>query len=430
MTTLLIIGILIGLILINCPVFIALGVSGLVGIYLTGGMSSITALPMVMYSQVDSFILIAIPLFIFMGEVLANSGVGRDLFDCLSKWLSRLPGGLAIASVFACALFGAACGVSVAGVGAIGPLAVPEMLKKKYNQGLAAGSLAAAGALATLIPPSIVMVVYGSLAHTSVAKLFIGGLVPGIVLMLMMGLYIAVAVKIKPELAPLSDEIVTWGERFRSTKKLTSIALLGTLIMVSLYSGAATPTEVAAMGSVGAMLISRFIYKSLDAAVLKQVIFRTTRATVAIMVIVASSQCLGTYLNLAKIPEQVAGFALGTNLSPVMVVIVFMLVLLVLGMFVDGISMIVITTPIMLPAILSMGFDPLWYGIILALNIELAVISPPVGLNLYMMKSVVPGLHLDKIITGALPFLAVEFACLLLFIFVPELALWLPRLMG
>jgi len=430
MITTLVILILICLILINCPVFIALGVSGLVGIFLIGGMSSITSLPMVIYSQIDGFILIAIPLFILMGEVLANSGLGGGMFDCLSKWLSRLPGGLAIASVTACAMFGAACGVSVAGVGAIGPLAVPEMLKKKYDERLASGSLAAAGALATLIPPSIVMVVYGSLASTSVAKLFIGGIIPGVVLTIMMSLYIAIAVVINPKLAPPAEIDITWLDRFRSLKSIIPVALLGTLILVCLYTGVATPTEVAALGVVGAMLISRFVYKTLTIDVMKKVISNTTRATISIMIIVASSQCLGSYLNLAKVPEQVATLALGTNLPPIGVIIVFMLALTVLGMFVDGISMIVITTPILLPAIISMGFDPLWYGIVLALNIELAVISPPVGLNLYMMKSVVPQLHLEKIISGAIPFLMIEFLCLLIFIFFPQLALWLPQFMG
>jgi len=428
---LVVIFVLVVLILVGCPIFLALGISGLVGFSLIGGIFNLASLPSAMYGQIDSFILVAVPLFIFMGEILAKSGLGVDLFSTLSKWLYRIPGGLAITSIFACAIFGAACGVSIAGVGAIAPLAVPEMLKRGYDRRLASGAMAASGALATLIPPSIVMIVYGSISHTSVAKLFIGGIIPGIVLALMMAFYVLMRVILNPKLAPAAVDLwnVTWRERFRSLIAIAPVILLAATILICLYSGVATPTEVGAIGAVGAILISRFVYKSLTFKIFLDILSSTARATISVCMIVACALCFGNFLNVMRVPDELAKFALSLTLPPEGIIIIFMILLILLGMFVDGLSMIVITTPILLPAILSMGLSPLWFGIILALNIEMAVISPPVGLNLYVLKSVVPQLSITEIIAGAMPFLIVEFLCLLLFIFFPTLALWLPNLM-
>lgn len=418
------------LILVGCPVFISLGASGVLGFLLVGGIENISSLPLMMYSQIDSFVLVAVPLFIFMGEILAKTGLGVSLFDCFSKWTTRIPGGLAVSSIMSCAVFGAACGVSVAGVGAIGPLAVPEMLKKGYSPRISSGSVAASGALATLIPPSIVMIVYGSISFVSVEKLFIGGVVPGIVLAIAMSLYIIIVTKVWPSLAPAEKIKYNWSDKIRSSVRTIPVFLLTAFILVSLYTGIATPTEVGAVGVVLAIVIARFVYKSFNIPVFLETLKNSTRSTIAVCVIVASSMCFGNFLNLMRVPDIISSSAASAALPPVAVVLLFMFLLIVLGMFIDGISLIVITTPILLPTILAMGLDPLWYGIILSLNIEMAVISPPVGLNLYMMKGVVPSLSLDDVIMGALPFLGVQFLCLLLFIFVPQLALWLPNLMS
>ena len=425
-----VIFLVVALILAGFPVFIALGLSGLIGFLITGGLSSLAALPSAMYGQIDSFVLVAVPLYIFMGEILAASGLGKDLFATLSNWFNRIPGGLAVASTWACALFGAVCGVSIAGVAAIGPFAVPEMVKKGYDGRLASGSLAASGALATLIPPSIVMIVYGSIAHVSVAKLFIGGIVPGIVLAALMSIYVILRVLFNPKLAPMDKARISWGVRFRSLLDIAPVLALAVTIVVTLYSGAATATELGAFGVVGAMVIARFFYKNFNFPLLRRVLFSSTRATSAVLLIVASSLCFGNFLNYMKVPEIFAKWSLTLPFSPSTVVVLFMVLLVFLGMLVDGISVIVITTPILLPAVISMGLDPLWYGILVALNIEIAVISPPVGMNLYMMKGVVPELSLDDIIAGAAPFMIVEFICILLFLYFPQFALWLPNLMG
>lgn len=417
------------LILIGCPVFIALGLCGLIGFLIVGGISNITILPTLMYGQIDSFVLVAIPLYVLMGEVLASSGLAGRLYESLSKWLYKLPGGLGVASVYACAAFGAVCGVSIAGVAAIGPLAVPEMLKRGYDKRLATGSLAAAGALAILIPPSIVFIVYGSITMTSVAKLFIAGILPGVVLATMMAIYILGRVWFNPKLAPRADLKVTWRDRFRSLVGVAPVLSLAIFILVSLYWGICTPTELGAVGAVGAVFIGRLSHKSFSFQVFLKALFRSTQSTITVCIIIAAALCFGTFLNVVRVPEQFSNFCLSLPLPPIGVVILFMFLLIVLGCFIDGISIIVITTPILLPVILKLGFDPLWYGVLLALNLEMAVITPPVGLNLYMMKSLFPEIKLEDIIRGAFPFVIVEFICLLLFVFVPKLSFWLPSMM-
>jgi C4-dicarboxylate transporter, DctM subunit len=427
--SLFVIVLLLVLILTGCPVYIALGFCGLIGFLIVGGFSNIGALPAAMYGQIDSSILLAIPLYILMGEILASGGLASGLYDSLSKWLQRLQGGLAIASVFACAVFGAVCGVSIAGVAAIGPIAVPEMVKRNYDTKLASGSLAAAGALATLIPPSIVFIIYGSITVTSVAQLFIGGILPGIILAVMMATYIWIRVKLNPALAPQVQESVTWSAKFQSTKGVVPVVLLSIFILVALYTGLCTPTELGAVGSVAALCLTRIKNKSFSIKTFLNVLYKATHSTIAVGMIIASSLCFGTFLNLVRVPQKFAEYFLSLDIPTFWVLILFMLFLVLLGCFIDGVSIIVVTTPIFLPVVLKMGFDPIWYGIILAINIEMAVITPPVGLNLYMMKSVLPELKMEDVTVGAFPFVIVEFICMLIFMIFPGLALWLPNLM-
>ena len=418
---------LLAFILIGVPVYISLGFAGLLGFIITGGISNLAAIPAAMYGQVDNVVLFAIPLYIIMGEVLASGGLAGQLYDCMSKWLYRVPGGLAIASVFACAMFGAVCGVSIAGVAAIGPLAVPEMLKRGYDRKLAAGSVASAGALATLIPPSIVFIVYGSLSLTSISKLFIGGIIPGIILAILMALYIFGRVMMNRKLAPTVASEVTWGEKFRSLFNIVPLLILTITIFVCLYAGVATATELGAIGAVGAIILTRIWNRSFGMKDLYGVFVRSARGTIGIMIIMASAMTFGTFLNVLRVPDSFVKFSLSLPYDPLVVVLFFMLLIIILGCLIDGISIIVISTPILLPAIIAMGFDPLWYGIILAINLEMAVITPPVGLNLYMMKSVVPELKLEEIIAGAFPFVFVDLVCMLIFIFLPKITLWLPN---
>jgi len=416
-------------IILGSPIFISLGLASVVGVLIARGVAGLGQLPGAMYAQLDSFILCAVPLFILMGEILAYTGIGRDIYEVFSRWLYRVPGGLAIASIYTCAMFGAMCGVSIAGVAAIGPLAVPEMLKRKYDPRLAAGAVTAAGALAILIPPSIMLVIYGSIAFVSVGKLFIGGIVPGLVLASMMAIYVLIRVGLNPSLAPRIFETMTWRERLAPLLKLGPAAIMIFLVLGSIYLGVATPTEAAAVGVVGALLIGRFIYRSLSWKTFYTILTATTRASISILIICACALGFGNFLSVVRVPEVLTQTCLALPIGPLGIVFIFMAGLVVLGMFVDGISMVVITTPILLPVLLLMGYDPIWYGIILTINIEIAVITPPVGLNLYTMKSVAPELDIGSIIAGTLPYVAIDFICLSFFVLLPQLVLWLPSTM-
>ncbi len=417
------------LFLTGAPVFVCLGLSGLVGMYMTRGAQGLFQLPAAILGQLDSFLLVALPLYIMMGEALSRSGVGGDIYDGLEKWLHRIPGGLAVASIFACAVFGAMCGVSVAGCAAIGLVAVPEMLKRGYDKCLAAGSVTAAGALAVLIPPSISFIIYGALANVSVGKLFIGGIIPGIVLAVMMAVYVLIRVIIDPSLAPNPRIQLTWKEYLAPLSRLWSVIFLIFCVLGTIYTGICTPTEAGGIGAAGAFLVA-WLNRRLNVSTFIEILQGTARVTGVIMVIMASAFAFSQFMNLVRIPDNMSKWIISLNLDPIAIILIIMGFFVILGCLIDGVSLIIVTTPVVLPTILKLGFDPLWYGILLVLNLEMAVITPPVGLNLYTMKSIMGDrLTMEEIIRGALPYVTVEILALLLFIFWPGLAMWLPSKM-
>jgi len=419
---------LIVLLLSGLNIFVCLGFAGALGIFLIRGWVGLGAVPSLMFSQIDSFTLVAVPLFILMGNAIFHTGIGKDLFEALSKWTNRVPGGLAVASIFACAAFGAMCGVSIVGVVTIGVIAVPEMLNRGYDKKLAAGSITASGALAMLIPPSVLFILYGALANVSVGALFIGGIVPGVVMAVMMAIYVIVMVIRNPKLAPFSGP-VSWGDRFRSLKRVWPSLILIFSVLGTIYLGVCTPTESGAIGTVGALLIGLIVYRSMKWETFKMVIKATVKTTSVVMIIVACALVFGRFLDLVHIPEQLASFCANVQASPLVSFGLIMLVMIILGMFIDGASMVIILTPILLPTVLALGFDPLWFGIMMVININIAVISPPVGLNLYALKSITPNIEMGEIISGTLPYIGIEIGALLLFMFWPEAIIWLPSLM-
>ncbi len=420
--------ILLALMAIGTPIFISLGLAGAVGIYLMSGSKGLFQLPASIISQVNSFLLVAIPLYVLMGELIFISGIGRDIYNAFSKWLNRIPGGLAIATIYSCALFGAMCGVSIAGVAAIGTMAIPEMLRRGYDKKIAAGAVAAAGALAVLIPPSISFIIYGSLSGESVAKLFIGGIIPGIILATMMALYVFFRVLLNPKLAPREFLHVSWREKIASLRRLWVVLILILFVLGSIYTGIATPTEAAAIGVAGSLAITIF-YKTINWKSFVRALSNSTRISASLLIILACAFAFSQFLNLVRVPERVAEWATRLELPGIVVILIFMGVLILLGCIIDGASLIIVTTPIMLPAVKALGFDPLWFGILMVLNVEIAVITPPVGLNLYTLKSIAEDLTIDEIIRGTAPYIVVDTLCLLLFVFAPSLALWLPSTM-
>ncbi|MGB3244104.1 MAG: TRAP transporter large permease subunit [Sulfitobacter sp.] len=422
-------GVALGLIGLGAPVFLALGSSGILGLFMARGELALFLAPTSIFGALNSFEMIALPLFILMGFLLSETPVGRDLFHVASLWMNRVRGGLAIASVGACTLFGAVSGVSIAGVASVGKLAVPEMMNRGYSASLASGSVVSAGAIAMLIPPSVPFIVYSAMSGVSVADLFIGGLVPGLVIAMALSLYIYVRCRLNPAEAPDLITETDWGARLRSLRRIWHVLLLVFLVVGSIYTGIATPTEASSIGVVGSAVIAGVFYRVLTPKALIRIISNSLRVSTSILLIIGCAKIFGDYLNLIRLPQTLAQAAVSFDLPPVVIMLFVMLVLMGLGMVIDGFSLIVVTTPFLLPVVTTLGYDPLWFGIILVMNLEMAVITPPVGLNLYTLKGVVPELSMEQIITSALPFVAIQFVVLLIFLFIPELSLWLPSLM-
>ena len=421
---------LLGLIALGAPIFLALGASGLLGLYMARGPMAFFFAPTSFFGQLNSFELIALPLFILMGNLLGATPIGANLFRAAAAWLQWLRGGLAIATVGASALFGAVSGVSVAGVAAVGSIAVPQMLERNYSRTLAAGSVASSGALAMLIPPSVPLIIYGAVSGVSVAKLFVGGIVPGIALAIALSLYIWLRVRARPDEAPADERaVVETGERFRLLGGIWHALLLVAVVLGSIYTGVATPSEAAAFGAAGAFLIGAIAFRAYDLATIREVLVSSVRVSGAILLIIGCAKIFGDYLNLVRVPELVSAALAATPLPDWAILMMIMVALVLLGTMVDAVSLIVVTTPILLPLIVALGHDPLWFGIVLVMNLEIAVVTPPVGLNLYALRGVCPMLGLEEIIRSVVPFVAVQFLMLTVFVLFPQLALWLPGLL-
>ncbi|MGP4014255.1 TRAP transporter large permease [Saccharopolyspora sp. 5N708] len=417
------------LIALRTPIFIALAVSGVAGLLGLAGTGGLKLVPLAMVAQLQEYALVAAPLYILLGEALAVSGLGRDLFTAAHRWFNRVPGGLGASAIASSTLFGAMSGVSISSVALIGRMAVPEMLARGYKPAFASGSVAASGALAMLIPPSLMFILYASVTGESVAALFAGGILPGLLLAALMIGYVVVRAKVAPSNAPMERERFSWGERLRSIGKIAPALVLIVLVLGSIYTGIATPTEAAALGALAAFAVTGLVYRKLGWQNLKLIFAATARVSAAMLAIVGAAFVFTQMLVVARVPDAVTDFVVGLDVHPYLVLVAIMLVLVLLGCLVDAASLLLVVTPILVPAVEGLGFDPLWFGVLLVVNLEMAVITPPVGLNLYTMKSVVPQLDLGDIFRGIAPYLAIEFALILVMIAVPEIATYLPSVL-
>lgn len=419
--------VLIGL---RTPIFVALTVSGALGLLVLSGLTGLEMLPLALVSQLQDYALVAAPLYILLGEALSASGLGRDLFGAAYRWFNRVPGGLGASAIGSSTLFGAMSGVSISSVAVIGRMAVPEMLDRGYRPAFASGTVAASGALAMLIPPSLMFILYSSVTGESVAALFAGGLFPGLLLAALMIIYVVARAKLAPANAPMADERFSWRDRFVAVGRIFPALLLIALVLGSIYTGFATPTEAAAVGALLAFAVTGGIYRSLGWANLKKIFLSTVQVTAAVLAIVGSAFVFTQMLVVARVPDTVSEFVVGLDISPYLVIAAIMLILIVLGCLVDAASLLLVVTPILVPAVTELGFDPVWFGVLLVVNLEMAVITPPVGLNLYTMKSVVPRLDLADIFRGVAPYLLIEAGLLVVMIAFPELATFLPEVVG
>jgi C4-dicarboxylate transporter DctM subunit len=410
---------------------VALGLCGTLGTLLVIGTDAAWAqLATIPFSTTNSFTLAVIPLFILMGSLSTQAGLTTDLYRAAHSWLGRLPGGLAMATTLASAAFGAASGSTVVNAAVFTKMALPEMTAFGYDKRLSAGCIAASGTLASLIPPSILMVIYAILTEQSVAQLLMAGLVPGLLsaALYMIGIY-AIA-KRYPHLAPQSDIQITWGDKLRSLNGVWGIGFLFMLVIGGIYSGLFVPTYAGAVGAFGAFLI--VVAKGrLDGRTTLETFKDAGVTTSVIFIIVIGGIIFARYLTYTGLVTDITEALLALELNKYAYLFAFAGIYLVLGMLIDPIAIMVITLPVMYPILTGAGFDPIWLGVIAIKLAEMSLITPPVGLNVYVVRSASPiPLKLEEVFAGVMPFLVIDVFTLLLLIFIPEITLFLPTLMS
>ncbi|MDW5444400.1 TRAP transporter large permease [Polaromonas sp. SM01] len=419
---------LLALIGLSIPVGAALGLLGLTLDPLFSSLPLTRAIGELSWSTNNEFLLVAIPLFIMLGEVLLRAGFAERMYTAMSLWLSWLPGGLMHANIGASTLFSATSGSSVATAATVGTVALPQIKRFGYNEPLFLGSLAAGGTLGILIPPSINLVMYGVLTNSSVPKLYLAGIIPGFAMALLFILTVIIACLIKPSWGGQKIH-ATWGERMRSLVHLAPPMGIFLLVVGSIYAGLATPTEAAALGVLGALILAAG-FGRLNWGMLRESIEGTMRSTAMIMLIVIAASFLNFVMSATGLTSALTDSITGLGLSPAWMLLIVVIFYLVLGCFMETLSMMITTIPIVAPIMIGMGYDPIWLGILIIVLVELALITPPVGLNLFVVQSLRKTGSMNAVIVGSLPFVAAMFVMILLLSLFPDLALWLPRVFG
>lgn len=377
------------------------------------------------WSSATAVELVTLPLFILMGEILFHTRLSSALFSGLAPWTNRLPGRLLHVNVIGCTLFAAVSGSSAATLATVGRITLKELLARGYNRSLAMGSLAGAGTLGFLIPPSIPMIVYGVLADVSILDMFAAGIGPGLALAAGYMIYLAIRTTITPSMVPAREESIPWGVRIRALGELWPIVFLIVAVIGSMYAGWASVTEAAAIGVLGALLIA-LMHRTLTLATLKASLFGAVRTCSMIALIILGALFLSKGMAALGVPRQVAGFIDSLGLSPYELILLLLVFYLALGCVLDGLSAIVMTLPVTLPLAIAAGFDPIWFGVFLVITIEMAQVTPPVGFNLFIIKGFT-GDSLGRIAQASLPFLLIMVALVGVIAAFPELVTWLPR---
>jgi len=430
LSTIGIIGIIVLIVLLysKMPVGFAMGFLGLIGFsYVVSFDAGLNLLARDVWDVFSSYNLTVIPLFVFMGQIAFHAGISRRLYDSAYVLLGHRRGGLAMTTVGACAAFSAICGSTNATAATMATVALPEMKRYGYDMGLATGTVAAAGSLGILIPPSVIFIVYGILTEQSIGKLFAAGILPGILLCFLFLLTIHLRVLKNPSLAPPGPKS-NIREKFRSFAGILETMILFALVMGGIFFGLFTPTEAAAIGAFMTLLIA-IIRRQLYWKGFIQSLADTTKISCMIMVIVTGAVIFGHFMAITRIPYILADYVSSLPLPPHAIIGVIILVYLVGGCFMDALAMIMLTIPIFFPVVQKLGFDPIWFGVVIVLITEMGVITPPVGINVYVVFGVARDVPLEKIFRGVFPMLIALFVCNLLLILFPRIALWLPGLM-
>jgi tripartite ATP-independent transporter DctM subunit len=375
----------------------------------------------------SSWTLTALPLFVWMGEILFRTKLSENLFKGLAPWMSRLPGGLIHVNVVGCALFAAISGSSAATVATVGKMSIPELRKRNYPEKLLLGSLAGSGTLGLLIPPSIILIIYGVIVQESIAKLFIAGIIPGIMIAIFFMFYVIGWSVLNKEIMPVNKETFSFSQKIKDSGQLIPVIVLITAVIGSIYVGIATATEAASLGVVGALILS-FFQKSLNKETFKLSLLGATKTSCMIAFILAGSSFLSLAMGFTGLPRNLAIWIQEMNLSPYVLIIVLTIFYIILGMFLDGISAVVLTMAIIEPMIRQAGFDMIWFGVFLVIVVEMAQITPPVGFNLFVLQGMA-GKDMGFIAKSAFPLFLLMILAVAVIIIFPDIALWLPEKM-
>jgi tripartite ATP-independent transporter DctM subunit len=429
--TILFFGSMLILLATGLPLSFSLGGIAVVFAYFLWGPGSLLVVASTVYGYMTNFILVAIAMFIFMGVMLEYSGVADNLYRMMHRWMGSIRGGLAAGTVIICMLFAAMTGISAAGTITMGVVALPEMLKRNYKPTIAMGSISAGGALGSLIPPSAIMIIYGVMTDLSVGKLFAAGIIPGTLLGVLFIVYILIHSFLNLELAPAlpAGERATWKEKIVSLKSVILPILLIFSVLGSIFTGVATPTEASAIGALGSIVCAA-VNRRLSWDVVKKTSYQTTQLTVMAMWILLGAATFTTVYNAIGAPALIKGFLTSLPVGPFGIIIAMQFSFFILGMFLDPIGITMITIPIYAPIVVSLGFDPLWFGTVFVVNLEMAYLTPPFGFNLFYMKAVAPdNITMTQIYKAMLPFIILQMIGLIIVIVFPQLILWLPNIL-
>jgi C4-dicarboxylate transporter DctM subunit len=409
------------------PVAVAMGIIGMIGTVIFVSPSALIQVASTAFHQTTSFVLVVVPLFILMGDILAQSGIGARLFRAAQLWLRRMPGALAVGTILACAGFASVCGSSPVTAATIGSMSVPEMIKRGYDKSLALGATAAGGTLGILIPPSVPMVLYGVITETSIGTLFVSAIIPGLIMTALIAGTVIVLVLFKPHLAPKLTERVEMAEKWSALAQVLPVIILTVLVIGSIYFGVATPTEAGAVGVLGALIIALAL-KSLSWPKLRHCLDNTAKTTAMFLLLLVGGLFSSFVLTRLGVPQGMSAFLTGLDVPGWVILVAINVLLLIMGMFLDPMSILVIVVPIFLKTVVDLGYSPVWFGIIVTIQIELAAITPPVGFNLFVLKSVVPGVDLQDVVRGAVIFVIPLLLGIVLLSAAPGIVSFLPNL--
>ena len=430
-------GVLIGIVTVvvllsGVPVAVGLGVVAISFLLVFEGPSSLTLMAELFFGKLDDFTLLAIPMFIVMGAAIASSQAGPDLYDALDRWLSKIPGGLVISNLAGCALFSALSGSSPATCAAIGKMGIPAMRERGFSDSLAAGAIAAGGTLGILIPPSITMIVYGIATETSIGRLFLAGVIPGLMLTTLFMMWALFATWRFGSAAVRERKVsYTLREKFQALPKVLPFLTIIVAVVYVLYGGVATPSETAGVGAFLVVLLVMVIYRVWQPSAIWKIMKDSTRESVMILFIIAASGLFSFMLSSLYVTQSLAELIVSLDAGRWVLMFFINIFLLVSGFFLPPVAVILMAAPILLPIITEAGFDPYWFAVVLTVNMEIGLITPPVGLNLYVINSIVPDIGLPQVLKGALPFMLCMVLGIVLLCIFPQLATWLPNaLMG